>query len=84
MIIERDGKQYELTYEELSEANTEFVTNWMKKKLIEDFDVPEDIADYYAAVAYEYYCREKGTEYECVELAYDDYCEEDDADETDN
>ena len=31
MIIKRDGKEYKLTYEELSEANTEFVTNWMGK-----------------------------------------------------
>lgn len=84
MIIKRDGKEYLLTYEELSEANTEFVTNWMEEKLIEDFDVPEDIAADYAAVAYDYYCREKGTEYECVELAYDDYCEERGKYETDN
>ena len=76
MIIKRDGKEYELTYEELSDANTEFVTNWMEEKLIEDFDVPEDIAADYATLAYEYYCRGKGTEYECVELAYDDYVEE--------
>ena len=76
MIIKRDGKEYELTYEELSEANTEFVTNWMKKKLIEDFNVPEDIAADCAAMAYDHYCDEEGSEYECVELAYDDYCEE--------
>ncbi len=33
MYIERDGKEYELTYEELSEANTKFVTNWMESVL---------------------------------------------------
>lgn len=29
MYIEREGKRYELTAEELLEANAEFVTNWM-------------------------------------------------------
>lgn len=33
MFIERDGKKYELTAKELSDANTEFVTNWMKSTL---------------------------------------------------
>lgn len=33
MFIERDGKEYELTYEELSEANTKFVTNQMESVL---------------------------------------------------
>ena len=46
--------------------------------------MPEELAISYASIAYEYYCREKGTEYECVELAYNDYCEEYDTDETDN
>ena len=41
MFIERDGKKYELTAKELSDANTEFVTNWMKSTLENDFDVPE-------------------------------------------
>lgn len=33
MYIERDGKKYQLTAEELLEANAEFVTNWMKATL---------------------------------------------------
>lgn len=30
MKIVRDGKEYELTYEELAEANAEFVTMFMR------------------------------------------------------
>ena len=48
MFIERDGKKYELTAKELSDANTEFVTNWMRKTLEEDFDVPEEFSQDYA------------------------------------
>ena len=32
MKIVRDGKEYELTSEELAAANTEFVTNFIKHK----------------------------------------------------
>ena len=34
MKIMRDGKEYELTSEELAAANTEFVTNFMKSELM--------------------------------------------------
>lgn len=74
MFIERDGKKYELTAKELSDANTEFVTSWMKKTLEEDFDVPEEFSQGYAEWAYDRYSEGNGeTEYECVEKAFDEY-----------
>lgn len=77
MFIERDGKKYELTAKELSDANTEFVTNWMKSTLENDFDVPEDESQGYAEWAYDRYSRgQSETEYRCVELAYDEYLED--------
>lgn len=81
MIIERDGRQYELTHEELSAANTEFVTDFMKRTLIDDFGLTEDKAEEWAKIAYDYYCDEHGTEYDCIELAYDDYLEQENKDE---
>lgn len=82
MIIERDGKQYELTHEELSAANTEFVTDFMKRTLVDDFGLTEDEAEEWAEIAYDYYCEgDKGTEYDCIELAYDDYLEQENKDE---
>lgn len=72
--IERNGKKYELTAQGLSDANTEFVTNWMRKTLENDFDVPEDESEGYAEWAYDRYCEGNGeTEYRCVELAYEEY-----------
>ena len=44
MYIEREGKKYQLTAEELLEANAEFVTNWMKATLEENFSIPENIS----------------------------------------
>lgn len=77
MFIVRDGKKYELTAQELSDANKEFVTNWMKSTLENDFDVPEDESQGYAEWAYDRYSMGKGeTEYRCVELAYDEYLED--------
>lgn len=74
MYIERDGKKYELTAKELSDANTEFVTNWMRKTLEDDFDVSEEFSQSYAEWAYDLYCEGNGdTEYECVEKAYTEY-----------
>lgn len=63
-----------LTSQELSDANTEFVTNWMRETLENDFDVPEDESQEYAEWAYEKYCEGNGeTQYQCVELAYEEY-----------
>lgn len=74
MKIKRDGKEYILTADELAKAAEEFVTNWMRDTLIEDFDVPEDEAEGVAEDAYNLYCEgDEGTEYECVEKAYQKY-----------
>lgn len=79
MKIKRDGKEYILTADELAKAAEEFVTNWMRDKLIEDFDVPEDEAEGVAEEAYNLYCEgDEGTEYECVEKAYQKYEQGDD------
>ena len=74
MYIEREGKRYELTAEELLEANAEFVTNWMKATLEENFSIPENISQKYAEWAYNRYSEGNGeTEYECIELAAKEY-----------
>lgn len=68
MYIERDGKRYQLTAEELLEANAEFVTNWMKATLEENFSIPENISQKYAEWAYNRYSEGNGeTEYECID-----------------
>ena len=62
---------------DLSKANEEFVTNFMKKELRENFDVKkmdETEIDAIAAKAFEIYQRGDGqTEYEALEEAYDEY-----------
>ena len=70
MKITRDGKEIELTAEELEEAHAEFVTNFMRMTLETDFGVsPEDSQDL-AEQAYDRYCEGNGeTEYECIEAA---------------
>lgn len=50
MKIMRDGKEYELTSEELAAANAEFVTNFMKSELmgrceISDEELAEELAE---------------------------------------
>lgn len=56
MKITRDGKEIELTAEELEEAHAEFVTNFMRMTLETDFGVsPEDSQDL-AEQAYDRYC----------------------------
>lgn len=63
-----------LTSQELSDVNTEFVANWMREILENDFNVPEDESQKYAEWAYEKYCEGNGeTQYQCVELAYEEY-----------
>lgn len=74
MYIEREGKKYQLTAEELLEANAEFVTNWMKTTLEADFGIPENFSQEYAEWAYNRYSEGNGeTEYKCIELAAKEY-----------
>lgn len=69
MEIIRDGKTYKLTEEELSLAHSEFVINWMRKTLEEDFGVFPEFSERLAESAYEEYCKGDGkTEYECLEF----------------
>lgn len=79
MIIKRtiEGKEYEieLTPDEISKVNAEHVTNWMESVLINDFGVNNTDARDVAESAYDIYCEGNGeTEYECVEIAYNRYC----------
>ena len=69
------------TYEGvLLEATKLHYLEWAKEKIREDFEdesaVPEeDVADV-AESAWDYYCDENGTEYECIELAVAEYAKE--------
>lgn len=68
---------------ERREAHEEFVIDWMKKVLIEDFDIKDewkarDLAEW----AYDRYCDGNGeTEYECIEWAYENHYHDDGYDE---
>lgn len=71
MNIIREGKEIELTSEELAAAHAEFVTNFMRKTLEEDFDVATEYSQKLAEQAYDRYCEGNGeTEYECIEAVY--------------
>lgn len=43
MKIQRDGKEYTLTAEEVMEAHEEFVTSFMVAELENSYDVPHNI-----------------------------------------
>ena len=64
-----------LTPDEISQANVEFVTDWMESVLINDFNLPEPLSRELANEAYEIYSQGDGfTEYESVEKAYEKHC----------
>ena len=80
MKIERivNGKKriFTLTHEELGQAHEEFVKNFMATTLQNDFGLEESDAEEVADMAYEFYCEGDGlTEYECIQKAYDEWCE---------
>ena len=80
--IERNGKTYELTHEEISKAHEVHVKNFYCNELSENFDVPEKDINDVADSAYEEYCNGDGrTEYECLQDAYDEYMSEQDSKE---
>ena len=61
MKIMRDGKEYELTSEELAAANAEFVTNFMKSELMGRCEISdEELAEELAEQAYDRYCEGNG------------------------
>lgn len=57
------------------EIHEDFVTEWMKDVLMEDFDIKDEyVAGELADWAYARYCDGNGeTEYECIEWAYDNH-----------
>lgn len=74
MKIIRNGQEFKLTGNELMEAHAEFVTNFMQKELLENFDAKEEDTRKIAESAYGRYCEGNGeTEYECIEWAYEEY-----------
>lgn len=72
MKIVRDGKEYELTPEELAAASAEFVTNFMKSEMMGRCEISdEELAEELAEKAYDRYCEGNGeTEGECIDWAY--------------
>ena len=72
MKIIRDGKEYELTDDELAEANTEFVKAFMKREMMGRCGISsEELAGELAENAYNRYCEGNGeTEGECIDWAY--------------
>lgn len=74
MKIIRDGKEFELTHEEMMEAHDQIVTEFMTNVLIDDFGLDIEEAKDLGEVAYDRYCEGEGeTEYECIEWAYNQY-----------
>lgn len=76
MKIIRDGKTYELTFEELTVANQEFVTNFMQETLENDFEIPAKHSGEVAKKAFQHYEMGNGkTEYECIAWAAEQFSE---------
>ena len=74
MKIIRDGKEFELTHEEMMEAHDQIVTEFMTNVLIDDFGLDIEKAKDLGEVAYGRYCEGNDeTEYECIEWAYNQY-----------
>lgn len=68
---------FELTKQELFEANKEFIINYMKDTLEYDFRVNKNVSLELAEQAYEIYSDGNGyTEYESIEQAYEEYQKE--------
>lgn len=60
MIIVRDGKEIELTRDEVSQAHKEFVINWMTGVLRSEYCFSESDIDKVANEAYDIYCKKEG------------------------
>lgn len=59
MKIQRDGKEYTLTAEEVMEAHEEFVTSFMAAELENSYDVPHKYSKDLAKEAYDMYAEQK-------------------------
>lgn len=55
MKIQRDGKEYTLTAEEVMEAHEEFVTSFMAAELENSYDIPHKYSKDLAKEAYDMY-----------------------------
>lgn len=74
MKIIRNGKEIELTTDEVFEAHKEFVTSFMSNELMENHDIPEADADSLANRAYDIYCDREGyTEQDAISESADEY-----------
>lgn len=74
MKIIRNGKEIELTADEVFEAHKEFVTSFMSGELIGNHHIPESDADSLANRAYDIYCDREGyTEQDAISEAADEY-----------
>lgn len=74
MKIIRNGKEIELTADEVFEAHKEFVTSFMSNELMENHNIPEADADSLANRAYDIYCDREGyTEQDAISEAADEY-----------
>lgn len=75
--IQRDGKKYVLTSQELTEANAVFIKNFMGKQICELYGIEDtDTISALANLAYEEYCEGNGkTEGECIEDTYNEWKE---------
>lgn len=74
MKIFRDGKTYELTFQELLEAHEEVTVGFMASELYNSFGLDKETARTVANKAFEKHIEGTGkTEYECIEWAYNQY-----------
>lgn len=74
MKIQRDGKEYTLTAEEVMEAHEEFVTSFMVAELENSYDVPHKYSKDLAKEAYDMYADSSNySEYDCIERVAKDY-----------
>lgn len=72
MEIVRNGITYKLTDEELFQAHTEHIKNFMYGELYNEFGFSAEEATQGAEIAYDKYAKGDGlTEYECIEFASD-------------
>lgn len=77
MKIIRNGKEIELTRDEVFEAHKEFVTSFMSNELMENHNIPEADADSLANRAYDIYCDREGyTEQDAISEAADEYAKQ--------
>lgn len=82
MIIKRmiEGKEVEiiLTGDEISEAHKIYIVNWMRSELLTiDSTLTDEQSEMLAERAYDIYSEGDGdTEYESIEKALEEYCEE--------